>query len=480
MNLNTYLQQLDLAKLDLQPLNDHYIAEQLNEQEKELYLTMISSFVLLDDLTESRTRLFQLYLHACKTQHQQGKIFNLAQNISKEQIKEFVQLCKDKLLIESFFVDVFVFSRLDKPITDKLNELFNNWINLLDVKNDVIEMVIYFVSNIFGIKCDYQLNYVFNVDKLNVWIPYCLEKFNINLYKNNRAYYVDKNQDMNFDPKIENNIFVFEQGIKFKFSDCENLTIKSSNFRNALFEIEKTSKMLVEDSSFTGLYDIAKQYNLFKIDESIYWGGGETENIIFRNNVFEVSKCRVLYLQQSATVEDCIFKNCGNPNLIGGAIHTSSKIKLINSSFDSCIAKVAGALYCETLDYKNGIKKCKFDTCLSLDFQKVNFSNQWNDDWKSKKDNYSGKLNASAVWVNCGSAPTEGIYDSTFNTSNVYIKTSSHSSRAHLVYRTKFIDSILSIGDSDQDILNDCSFEKGKYRLDSNIYQSAGELKVNI
>ena len=37
MNLNTYLQQLDLAKLDLQPLNDHYIAEQLNEQEKELY-----------------------------------------------------------------------------------------------------------------------------------------------------------------------------------------------------------------------------------------------------------------------------------------------------------------------------------------------------------------------------------------------------------------------------------------------------------
>ena len=84
------------------------------------------------------------------------------------------------------------------------------------------------------------------------------------------------------------------------------------------------------------------------------------------------------------------------------------------------------------------------------------------------------------MWVNCGSAPTEGIYDSTFNTSNVYIKTSSHSSRAHLVYRTKFIDSILSIGDSDQDILNDCSFEKGKYRLDSNIYQSAGELKVNI
>lgn len=152
MNLNTYLQQLDLAKLDLQPLNDHFIAEQLNEQEKELYLTMISSFVLLDDLTESRTRLFQLYLHACKTQHQQGKIFNLAQNVSKDQIKEFIKLCKEKSLIESFFVDAFIFSRLDKSLTEKSNNLFNEWISLFELGDEVIETIIYFVSNVLGLK----------------------------------------------------------------------------------------------------------------------------------------------------------------------------------------------------------------------------------------------------------------------------------------------------------------------------------------
>lgn len=478
MNLNKYLQQLDLAKLDLHPLNDHYIADHLNEQEKELYLTMVSSFVLFDDLTEARTRLFGLYLNSCKTKLQQGKIFNLAQNISKEQIKEFVKLCHDKSLIESFFVDAFIFSRIDKPILEKISHLFDYWVNLFKIEDAVIETIIYFVSNVFGLKSNYQLNYTFDIRKLNIWIPYCLEKFEINYYKKNHAYYIDKDQDFNFDLKIEDNIFVFKQDTKFKFSECDSLSIKSSNFYNALFKIENVEKILVEDSTFIGQYDTDMQYSLFTIDENSCLGYDAIENIIFKKNIFETSECRALFLNQPVIVKDCIFKNCGNLNLIGGAIYTTYEIRIINSGFDSCIAKIAGAIYCNKLDYKNSIKYCTFTKCLSLNYQNLNDPKTWNTDWKEKKGIYNGKLNAGAVWIDSSVVSTEAILDCTFTAANVYIKRSSHSYHACLVYRTKFVDSILSIGDSDQDISKDCSFEKGTLRLESTMCINAGELKI--
>lgn len=179
MNLNTYLQQLDLAKLDLQPLNDHFIAEQLNEQEKELYLTMISSFVLLDDLTEPRTRLFQLYLHACKTQHQQGKIFNLAQNISKDQIKEFIKLCSAKDLVNSFFIDAFIFLRLDTPLNDQKNILLNEWISLFQLKENDLTQILYVVCQVLGIQHSYEIQSTFSLKHANLWKEYLLQELTI-------------------------------------------------------------------------------------------------------------------------------------------------------------------------------------------------------------------------------------------------------------------------------------------------------------
>ena len=477
MNLNTYLQQLDLAKLDLQPLNDHFIAERLNEQEKELYLTMISSFILLDELTEPRTRLFQLYLHACKTEHQQGKIFNLAQNISKDQIKEFIRICNDNSLVESFFVDAFVFTRLDKSLDDKSNTLFNEWINLFDLKNETIETIVYFVSNILGLKCKYKLNSLIDINKLNVWIPYCLEKFEIGSYESNRAYHLYKDCIIHSDIAICENIFVFDKDKKITFSDCEKVEIKSSEFLNALFEIEQESKLLIEDCIFKGSYDETKKENLFSVGAQDSWMyGNNIEDITFRNNIFDVTGVRAIYLKQEANIENCIFNNCGNSNLIGGAIYTESNIKLINSKFNSCFAKVAGAIYCKSLDDNNHISNCIFNTCLSLDYQNVSFSTDWNNDWNKVKESYRGKLNAGGIWIN-GTA-IRGIHNTQFIACNVYIKRASHSSHSDLIYNTKFIDSILSIGDSDQDILNNCSFDKGPYRLDSNIYQSAGELTV--
>lgn len=479
MNLNTYLQQLDLAKLDLQPLNDHFIAEQLNEQEKELYLTMIASFVLVDDLTEQRTRLFQLYLHACKTNHQQGKIFNLAQNISKDQIKEFIRLCKDKALIESFFVDAFIFSRLDKPLTENLNNLFDEWICLFQLDDKVVETIIYFVSNTLGMKSQYQLNYILDIQKLNIWIPYCLEYFSLEKFKHNRAYYLDKNQEISCDFEIKNNIFVSKTDVIFKFSKIEQIHFNFSIFVNSRFDLQQVDNILIENCSFSGLYPLEGENNLFSIKDSRFGAGGEIKNTIFRNNLFEVKQCRALYLEQSTTIENCNFRSCGNELMVGGAICSLEKIKIYKTNFIQCVARVAGAIYTKKLSYKLGIESCIFENCFSLDYQDINEPKSWNNSWVECK--YSDqKLNAGALYIDVYSAPTTSIKDSTFIASNIYLSKANHYDSSRIFYNCHFVDSILTVADDEGCIVDEKStFDKGGYYLDSKLYQNCGDLKLD-
>uniref|UniRef100_UPI00124BF657 hypothetical protein n=1 Tax=Acinetobacter brisouii TaxID=396323 RepID=UPI00124BF657 len=361
MNLNTYLQQLDLAKLDLHPLNDHYIADHLNEQEKELYLTMVSSFVLFDDLTEARTRLFGLYLNSCKTKLQQGKIFNLAQNISKEQIKEFSQLCILKKLKNSFLIDAFIFLRLDVPLNDRKNILLSEWINLLKINQENLEELLYIVSEVLGIKHDFKINSSFNLSQANIWKEFIIRELTLDQLKESELqgfWLVKKDIEVNFNCSLNNINLYFENNSILKFK--ENLEVKliQSKFHNSLLYFNKVDKLLIDSCSFIGNYDVKKKFTVLKINAF----EGEDSNCEINHCYFETKDAQAISATRQRkfnffrtalkklSIENTKFNHCGNKLLLGGvAFLKDINFKFKEVTIENCIALVSGGIYTSAL-----------------------------------------------------------------------------------------------------------------------------------
>lgn len=457
MNLNTYLQQLDLAKLDLQPLNDHFIAEQLNEQEKELYLTMISSFVLLDDLTEPRTRLFQLYLHACKTQHQQGKIFNLAQNISKDQIKEFIKLCSAKDLVNSFFIDAFIFLRLDTPLNDQKNILLNEWIGLFQLKENDLIQILYVVCQVLGIQHSYEIQSTFNLNYANLWKEYLLQELTKDKLKQGILqgfWIVRKNIDINFNCQISNANLYFENDSVLKFNEGIKVEFMQSRFENPIFSFYKVDHLKIQGCKISGQYDTEKKLTTLKINQF------EDENSYceIKNTYFETKDAQSISIinhydynfygnrakDKKIRFQNVSFENCGNEKLIGGALFFKNiNFNIKDTKIFNCKALVSGGIYTSDL-YQNSLENVHFKDCLSSLYQ----------DSKSLKKLNEVGFNGSGILIEIRESYGSGEFirlmkGCTFEKSNLFIACYSS---GRTFERCNFIDSILGLKDYyDQD-----------------------------
>lgn len=455
MNLNTYLQQLDLAKLDLQPLNDHFIAEQLNEQEKELYLTMISSFVLLDDLTESRTRLFQLYLHACKTQHQQGKIFNLAQNISKDQIKEFIQLCYAKDLVNSFLIDAFIFLRLDTPLNDHKNILLNEWISLLQLKENNLTQILYVVCQVLGIKHTYEIQSTFNLNHGNLWKEYLLQELTIEKLEEGITqgfWTVKQNFDISFNCQIINANLYFEKNSVLNFKEGVKVEFIQSNFENPLFNFFKVDHLKINECRVMGQYDVNREATVLKINQF----EDKNSNCEICNSEFKTINAQTISVidgggfsifgnrstDKKLKIENVKFEDCGNKHLVGGALFFKDiNFKIKNTDIFNCKALVSGGIYTSDL-YQDSLERVHFKNCFSYLYQV---------DSSTKKRNEIAHNGSGILIENRESNHRSGDFiqlmrSCTFENSNLFMACYS---TGRTFEKCKFIDSILGLKDYD-------------------------------
>jgi len=458
MNLNTYLQQLDLVKLDLQPLNDHFIAERLNEQEKELYLTMISSFVLLDELTEPRTRLFQLYLHACKTEHQQGKIFNLAQNISKDQIKEFIQLCSTQDLVQSFLIDAFIFLRLDRPLNDQKNILLNEWISLFKLKESDLTQILYVVCQILGIQHSYEIQSTFNLDHANLWKEYLLQELTKDKLKQgiSQGFWIVKQPiDINFNCQISNANLYFENDSILKFNNGVKVGFIKSNFENPLFHFSKVDHLKIHECKIIGHYDAEKKLTALKInqfeDENSYC---EIKNCFFETedaqtvsiiDNYNFSFCGNTAQDKKVRVDNVIFKNCGNERLVGGALFFKNiDFNIKDTKLFNCKALVSGGIYTSNL-YQNSLENVHFKDCLSRLYQDSTSLKKLND-----VEFNGGGICIEDIETGCSSRNfIKCIRNTYFENSNLFI---SRKTYGKVFEKCVFTDSILGLKDYyDQD-----------------------------
>ena len=144
MSLHNLLQNMDKVKLDQNPLPSHYICD-LPDTEKDSYLsTLVASAILLDtNISENKNRLFNLFLEACHTKSNKGKLFDLAQKIDSDSIKNFIRFASEQSFKHSFFVDLIIFLRLDSQINQEQQHVLNQWVSLLDIDEEQVSACMY-------------------------------------------------------------------------------------------------------------------------------------------------------------------------------------------------------------------------------------------------------------------------------------------------------------------------------------------------
>lgn len=485
MNLHNLLQNMDKVKLDQNPLPSHYICD-LPETEKDSYLsTLVASAILLDtNISENKNRLFNLFLEACHTKSNKGKLFDLAQKIDSDSIKIFIRFASEQSFKYSFFVDLIVFLRLDSQINQEQQDVLNQWVSLLDIDAEQVSACMYIACNVLGLKHQNILKNTFPIEEVKVWRGFSAQRLDATILQKGLTsgyWYLDEDINIHKNWKVENSIIEFRNNSSLISDNETKILINNMKFLNPKLVFNEV-EVNINNSIFKGVYDIEVKSTAIK-----FKGGGKS---IISKSTFATINCRAIYSGicdydevRSLVIDSCNFENCGNKYLMGGALcNIYNDFKISNSKFISCTAKLGGALRLGSLQ-NDCIANCYFEKCLSLHFQNPDNPKHWNNGWHQNKNEYGSPhlTNGGAIYSNDSSKSDGGriIRDSKFVTSNVYL--GNRIIRDYHLENCKFIDSILTYSRYSDACApdNNTTFEKGEYKLDSGYHNYCKPLELD-
>lgn len=146
---------IDKIKAEKFPLHAHH-GRKLDQHGRELYATLLATVVLnKGQISEIETRLLSMLLSSLGLQPNTAKYLNLVQQINLEKIQEFLNNVLDSEEMQmAFLMDALILSRIYKPLNDTQMELMAEFFDLFDIENDALNVLIYSVQVILGIKKD--------------------------------------------------------------------------------------------------------------------------------------------------------------------------------------------------------------------------------------------------------------------------------------------------------------------------------------
>lgn len=482
MNLHNLLQNMDKVKLDQNPLPSHYICD-LPETEKDSYLsTLVASAILLDtNISENKNRLFNLFLKACHAKSNKAKLFDLAQKVDADAIKNFIRFASEQNFKHSFFVDLIVFLRLDSQINQEQQDVLNQWVSLLDIDAEQVSACMYIACNVLGLKHQNILKNTFPIEEVKVWQGFSAQRLDATILQKGLTsgyWYLDEDINIHKNWKVENSIIEFRNNSSLISDNETKILINNMKFINPKLVFNEV-EVNINNSIFKGIYDAETKSTAIK-----FKGGKKS---IISKTTFETINCRAIYSEvysrnwgwgdddkvRSLVIDFCNFENCGNKYLMGGALcNTYNDFTISNSKFISCIAKLGGALRLGRLQ-NDCILNCYFEKCFSLHFQNPENPQSWNKGWLPENKNDSLRTyytNGGAIYSNDSSKSDGGcpIKNSKFVASNIYLGDRIVSD--YHIRNCKFIDSLLTYerySSSYHADDNDTTYEKGEDKLES-------------
>ncbi|WP_430247812.1 hypothetical protein ACIH2S_17505 [Providencia sp. PAZ2] len=372
-NYKTWINSLDNLIEKRQPaFRIHVLADKLNSSEKESYLKFHAAFLLLNgSISAEQKRLYEFWLPSLNQEQAISDILEQALHYSEEDISVFINLIEQHKILDIFLLDILVFSQLSGKLSAEQKSILNRILNVLNAEQELVDDVISFSRMILennlidkNNKSETILNLLLN----NVWHEFYLNDITEdNLHKIEGGFW-----RLSESIEVKNNDITWNNTLIVYGDNC-NLNISNSNFHiSGSILLNPINKLLhcelkIDDCYIHGEY---RKENTITVYESI-----NTQSINIKNTAFLTMNARTFYFDEGKTtglIEECSFKQCGHPELLGGAVNYQSGIIFKSSLFKNCTAKLGGAIFAKKPLHKS-FDKVYFQNCHSV------YKKAWNE-----------------------------------------------------------------------------------------------------
>ena len=157
-NLQRLLREVDSLKAEQFPLPSHYVAR-FDEHTRESYATLLAAMLLAGgEVSANASRLFTLLLTSLGLGSIQAWLFEQANQLDQNQLKQFLRIAETEKLGPCFVLDALILSRLDTPISDAQSLLLSELVALLQVPEKELPVLSYFASKVLGLPFEHELS----------------------------------------------------------------------------------------------------------------------------------------------------------------------------------------------------------------------------------------------------------------------------------------------------------------------------------
>ena len=157
-NLQRLLREVDSLKAEQFPLPSHYVAR-FDEHTRESYATLLAAMLLAGgEVSANASRLFTLLITSLGLGSIQAWLFEQANQLDQNQLKQFLRIAETEKLGPCFVLDALILSRLDTPISDAQSLLLSELVALLQVPEKELPVLSYFASKVLGLPFEHDLS----------------------------------------------------------------------------------------------------------------------------------------------------------------------------------------------------------------------------------------------------------------------------------------------------------------------------------
>lgn len=153
--LQDVLNQLDELSLQQQPYSDHYALKY--DENTRMHYSALFLMALLQEgaIAEQQQRMLESWLPAINLAGRQVELCEMAARLAKSGLAEAIKLVqKDEQLANALLLDMMIFSRVAKPLSDSTIQLLEALAGFFKLTERNVADIVYFAAFILGLNVD--------------------------------------------------------------------------------------------------------------------------------------------------------------------------------------------------------------------------------------------------------------------------------------------------------------------------------------
>ena len=372
------LSDLDALKLERLPLPMHFVS-QCDEHGRETYATLLAALLLANGaVSENQSRLFKMLLSSLQLGQIQARLYEQAQALNQDKLREFFRVVDNHRLAHSFFMDALVLCRLDHPLVEAQHQILSELVDLLYLPEKDVPLIANLAAVVLGLPCDAEFSEDFDYAPYCVWEEFLYRTLTVEQLNKgvpDGRWQVTEPLQLTSGWTLENVTLRFLERGDIQTKGQGIIDIRNCHLDKPVLEFEGALSFAMAESTISGNYRLED-----KITALSFKSGTKA---LFDHVVFSTPQARsILLLDTVLWINKCQFTGCGNEKINGGAIAFKysltrddkvSPIEIANSHFRGCVARLGGAIRLDKLSHKNMIVNTGFEGCTAVAYKDSGF-----------------------------------------------------------------------------------------------------------